>query len=402
MSSTSQLFGTLTALSARLTKESAMPTATSARMVVAVATAAALVACSHGSGGGSSGSGTGTCPEVVAAADSAVAKALDVDAAWTGPTTGPAAAAGKTIIFVAQTLANPGVVGAAKGVEEAVGEIGWNVRVIDGRGEPTGIAAAMSQAVTLDPDGIVIGGFDPVSVSDQVSRAAAAGIPVIGWHAMADPGPSEWPKLFTNVTTRVEDVAMISAQYVISRSKGAAGVVLFTDDSIPFAADKTDMIELDLAECSTVKVLDIQDIPIPDAPTRTPEAFSSLAYTLGDEWTYSIAINDLYFDNAATSLRVAGKSGDGAPFNIGAGDGSRPAFQRIGGGQFQSATVPEPLREQGWQIVDEFNRAFNGQPASLYVPPIHITDRSNVAGMIEWDPGNGYRGIYRRIWGFGS
>jgi ribose transport system substrate-binding protein len=371
-------------------------------MVVALATAVALALVGCSRGGGSSGSGTGTCPEVVAAADSAVAKALDVDAPWTGPTTGPAAAAGKTVIFVAQTLANPGVAGAARGVEEAAGEIGWNVRVIDGRGDPTGIAAAMSQAVALDPDGIVIGGFDPVSVSGQVEQAVAADIPVIGWHAMADPGPSEWPKLFTNVTTRVEDVAMISAQYVISRSKGAAGVVLFTDDSIAFAAGKTDMIELGLAECSSVEVLDIQDIAIPDAATRTPEAFSSLVYTLGDKWTYSIAINDLYFDNAATSLRVAGRSGDGPPFNVGAGDGSRPAFQRIGAGQYQSATVPEPLSEQGWQIVDEFNRAFRGQPASLYVPPIHITDRSNVAGMIEWDPRNGYRDIYRRIWGSGS
>jgi ribose transport system substrate-binding protein len=384
-----------------------MPIATSIRTAV-VATAAVLMlaGCSlwteRVAGSGSSAGGTGTCPEVVAAADAAVAKALDVDAAWTGPTTGPTAAADKTIIFVAQTLANPGVAGAARGVEEAAGVIGWNVQVIDGQGDPAGIAAAMGQAVALDPDGIVIGGFDPASVSAQVDQAVAANISLIGWHAMADPGPSEWPKLFTNVTTRVEDVAMISAQYVISTSKGVAGVVVFTDDSIPFAAGKADLIELALAECSSVKVLDIQDIPIPEARTRTPEAFTSLVYTLGDEWTHSIAINDLYFDNVAASLGAAGKSGDGAPFNIGAGDGSRAAFQRIGAGQFQTATVPEPLREQGWQIVDEFNRAFHGQPASLYVAPIHITDRSNVAGMTEWDPQNGYRDVYRRMWASGT
>jgi ribose transport system substrate-binding protein len=374
-----------------------MSIATSSRMAV-VATAAVLAAgCSSGSQ--PAAGGTGTCPEVVAAADAAVAKALDVDAAWTGPTTGPAAAADMAIIFVAQTMANPGVAGVAAGVEEAAEAIGWDVRVIDGNGDPAGIAAAMGQAVALDPDGIVIGGFDPVSVSAQVDDAVTANIPLIGWHAMADPGPSEWPKLFTNVTTRVEDVAMISAQYVISKSGGNAAVVVFTDDSITFAADKADMIELNLAECSSVKVLDIQDIPIRDARARTPEAFSSLVYRLGDEWTYSIAINDLYFDNAATALRAAGRSGDGAPFNIGAGDGSHAAFQRIGAGQFQSATVPEPLREQGWQIVDEFNRAFNRQPASRYVAPIHVTDRSNIAGMTEWDPQNGYRDVYRRMWG---
>jgi ribose transport system substrate-binding protein len=382
-----------------------MPVPTSSRIAVTIATAAALAltGCSRGSeqaaGSGPAANGTGACPEVVAAADTAVAKALDVNAAWTGPTTGPTAAAGKTIVFVAQTLTNPGVAGAAKGVEEAAGVIGWNVRVIDGQGDPAGIAAAMGQAVTLNPDGIVIGGFDPASVSTQVEQAVEANIPLIGWHAMPNPGPSEWPQLFTNVTTRVEDVAMISAQYAISKSKGTAGVVLFTDDSIPFAAGKADLIENNLAECSSVKVLDIQNIPIPDAGSRTPQAFSSLVSTLGDGWTYSIAINDLYFDNAATPLRAAGKAASGAPFNIGAGDGSTAAFQRISAGQFQSATVPEPLGEQGWQIVDEFNRAFHGQPASTYVAPVHITDSSNVAGATEWDPQNGYRDVYRRIWG---
>jgi ribose transport system substrate-binding protein len=382
-----------------------VPIFVSPRVMVAVAAAAAvtLAGCSRGSeqaaGSGPVASGTGTCPDVVTAADEAVAEALDVDAAWTGPATGPTAAADKTIIFVAQTLTNPGVAGAAKGVEEAAEAIGWNVRVIDGQGDPAGIAAAMGQAVTLAPDGIVIGGFDPASVSAQVDQAVAADIPLIGWHAVADPGPSEWPKLFTNVTTQVEAVAAISAQYVISRSKGTAGVVVFTDDSIPFAAGKADLIENNLADCSSVKVLDTQNIPIPDAGARTPQAFSSLVSRLGDEWTYSIAINDLYFDNAATPLRAAGRSGGGAPFNVGAGDGSSAAFQRIGADQFQSATIPEPLGEQGWQIVDEFNRSFNGQAASGYVAPVHITDNTNVAGATEWDPQNGYRDVYRQIWG---
>jgi ribose transport system substrate-binding protein len=123
---------------------------------------------------------------------------------------------------------------------------------------------------------------------------------------------------------------------------------------------------------------------------------------LGGQWTHSIAINDLYFDEVAVPLSAAGRPGDGAPFNIGAGDGSRAAFERIGAGRFQTATVPEPLREQGWQIVDEFNRAFHGLPPSLYVAPIHITDRSNVAGMTEWDPQNGYRDVYRWMWASGS
>ena len=146
--------------------------------------------------------------------------------------------------------------------------------------------------------------------------------------------------------------------------------MVFTDDSIPFAAGKTQLLEANLTQCSSVKVLNKQDIPLRDAGTRTPQAFSSLVSSLADEWTYSLAINDLYFDNAATPLRAAGKTGSGPPNNVGAGDGPGAAFQRIAEA-VQAATVPEPLNEQGWQIIDEFNRSFAvaGKAASGCVAP---------------------------------
>lgn len=87
-----------------------------------------------------------------------------------------------------------------------------------------------------------------------------------------------------------------------------------------------------------------------------------------------------------------------APFNIGAGDGDPSAFQRINSRHYQAATVPEPLSLQGWQIVDEFNRAFSGRPASGYVAPVHITTADNSHGATAWDP-SGYRDAYRKIWG---
>lgn len=373
------------------------------RLAVPALAALALAACSQGTTGGSSSSSAapagGACPDVVKTASAAVATATDTKAPWTGPTTGPQAAAGKTIVFVAQTLTNPGVAGVAEGVQEATEAIGWTVRVLDGQGDQSGIQNAFGQALALKPAGIVVGGFDPKTISAQIQQANAANIPIVGWHALPDPGPSSSPKLFSNVTTKVSDVAKISAQYIIAKSNGTAGVVVFTDNSIPFAAGKAKMIEDGLAECSSVSVLQVENIPIPDAGQRTPQEFSTLVTKLGDKWTYSVAINDLYFDNAATPLRAAGKNGDGAPYNVGAGDGSEAAFQRIASKSYQAATVPEPLQQEGWQIVDEFNRAFNNAPASGFVPAVHVVDPSNAGTTTSWDPDNGYRDIYRKIWG---
>ncbi|GEC05639.1 sugar ABC transporter substrate-binding protein [Streptomyces spinoverrucosus] len=384
-------------------RKAAAPGALKARCAATALLAAAtvLTGCERGSSSGpgdTSATGPSGCPTAQARAQAAVREAEQTGLPWNGPTTGPAATSGKTIVYVAQTMTNPGVAGAADGVREAARVIGWNVRVIDGGGTPAGIQAAMSEAVALRPSGIVIGGFDPNSTSRQVARANSARIPLIGWHAVASPGPSKQPRLFTNVTTRVEDVAAISAQWIITHSDGHAGVVLITDDSIPFARDKAELIRKELATCSGVRLLAHENIPIPDASSRTPREISSLLARFQSRWTHSVAINDLYFGDAAPAFRAAGKPGSGPPFNIGAGDGSPSAFQRINSRQYQAATVPEPLSLQGWQIVDEFNRAFSGRPASGYVAPVHITTADNSDGATTWNP-PGYQETYRKIWG---
>ena len=362
--------------------------------------AGVLAGCERGSsaGGGDSTAGPRGCPAVLARAKAAVERAERNDVPWNGPARGPRAVPGKTIVYVAQTMTNPGVAGAAQGVREAAKAIGWRVRVIDGGGTPAGIQAALSEAVTLKPSGIVIGGFDPKSTARQVAQANAAGIPLIGWHAVASPGPSTRPRLFTNVTTRVEDTARISADWVIARSNGRAGAVIFTDASIPFARHKSELIRKGLARCRDVRLLAYENIPIPDAGSRTPQEVSSLLSRFRDEWTHSVAINDLYFADAAPALRAGGKRGSGPPFNIGAGDGDPSAFQRINHRQYQAATVPEPLSQQGWQMIDEFNRAFSGRAPSGYTAPVHISTAANSAGATSWNP-PGYRAAYRKIWG---
>ena len=154
-------------------------------VVIAAGLVAVLGGCSRGStatgdaaatagqSGSPAASASSPCADVVSSASAAVQAATDVKAPWNGPTDGPKAASGKTIVYVAQTLTNPGVAGNAKGVQEAGKAIGWNVRVIDGQGDPSGIAAAMGQAIALKPDGIVVGGFDPGSVSAQNRRFAS-------------------------------------------------------------------------------------------------------------------------------------------------------------------------------------------------------------------------------------
>jgi ribose transport system substrate-binding protein len=107
-------------------------------------------------------------------------------------------------------------------------------------------------------------------------------------------------------------------------------------------------MEAAIKKCGGCTVLEFVDSPIGESSQRMPQLTTTLLQKYGDKWTYSLAINDLYFDFMGPSLAAAGKKGDGAPKAISAGDGSESAFQRIRAKQYQAGTVPEPLNEQGW------------------------------------------------------
>ena len=367
----------------------------------AIALGAAVVLIAVSAIAATGASAASVCTAALAKATKAVNASVAVKAPWDGPKTGPKAATGKTIIYVAQTMQNGGVAGAEKGVEEAAAAIGWTVRVLDGQGTSAGMSAAVDQAVTLKADGIVIGGFDPATVKSGIDAAKAAGIPVVGWHAAATSGPQPDLGLFSNVTTLRADVSKISADWVIVDSKGVGGVVVFTDKSIPFAHGKSDEIVAELKTCSSLKLLKYSDIPIGnDTSTRVQTETAALLAKFGKSWTHSVSINGgLYVTPIAAALRAAGKKGLDYPHNVGAGDGSADEYQRIAAGTYQSVTVPEPLTMQGWQIVDEFNRAFNKVAASGYVPVVHLVTKANVGTSTVWDPQNGYRAEYKKIWG---
>lgn len=361
----------------------------------------ALVTSSTIAIGTSSANAAGNCTAALVKADAAVKLAANSAAPWTGPKTGPKASTGKTIYYVAQTMTNGGVAGAEAGVAEAAKAIGWNVKVLDGQGTQQGMDQAMNQAVTLHADGIVVGGFDPATTSDAIKAANAANIPVIGWHAEATAGPQPQVGLFTNVTTLRKDVSTISADWAISDSRGKGGVVVFSDFSIPFAKGKSDEIVAELKTCPTMNILKYDNIPIGNSTSTLMQSeTSALLAKFGSKWTDSISINgSLYVTPIATALRAAGKSGTGFPHNVGAGDGSTDEYSRIASGQYQSVTVPEPLNQEGWQIVDEFNRSFNNVAASGYVPATHLVTKANIGNATSWDPLNGYRDIYKKIWG---
>ena len=339
----------------------------------------------------------------VAAAKEIVAKAAASAVPWDGPTTGPKAQPGKHVVLISEDQRNGGALGVSEGVTEAAKVMGWKLTVLDGAGVIANRAAAFGQAIALKPDVIIADNDDATEQKVNIIKAANAGIKVLGWHSNVKPGPMDGVPLFTNISTDPTVVAKVAAALAIAHANGKAGVVVFTDATEKISVMKSNAMAANIKECTGCTVLEVIDTPLASVSTRIPQMTQSLHQRFGAKWTHSLAINDGFFDFMAPTLRAAGSAGSGPPVNISGGDGSKAAFERIRGSNFQFATVAEPLSLHGWQLIDEANRALAGVPWSGFVAPTHLVTKDNIGSNggpnNVYDPDNGYRDVYKKIWG---
>ncbi|OYT92877.1 MAG: hypothetical protein CFE43_06270 [Burkholderiales bacterium PBB3] len=330
------------------------------------------------------------------------AHALAANSMGAMPPPGPKPQVGKRIIFVAADFKNAGVIGVYRGLEAAARTLAWKVDVVDGQGKPDVLARLMDSAVADGYDGIVLGGFDASKFGAQVALAKKAGRSLVGWHSVKEPGPTR--DLFTNVATDTNEVARMAADFVIQDARAAKkelGVVIFNDSEFAVANAKTEVMTKTLEACAgyqRCKLLAVQNVAIAKANTVMGEVVAKLAADHGTAWTYSLAINDIYFDHLGTALATARRTD---VQNVSAGDGSNKAFARIelGSGQ-QIASVAEPLKMQGYQLADELNRAFARAPHSGVVSkPILVTQALlKTTGKRGIESMLGFEAAYEAVW----
>lgn len=320
--------------------------------------------------------------------------ALVAASAWAGPKQPPPVRRDMQVSFIAADFRNGGVVGVYRSFERAAKLLGWQVHTVNGRGDPNEIRRVAALVLERKPDGVVLGGFEPDHLGDLHQAFKARGIVLLGWHAGDRPGPTD--KLFSNISSEPLQVADLATDYAMR--DGQIGVVIFTDSQFAIATAKTQRMVQRLEACAQCKVLSVEDLPIASAGKGMEARVRSLQRRFGAAWSHTLAINDVYFDHINVPLNALGRKDIR---NISAGDGSAKALGRIHSGLSQQvATVAEPLSRQGWQLVDELNRAFAGQPPSLFVaPPLLITPQLLQGSddlNIELD--FSYEDAYLRLW----
>jgi len=320
---------------------------------------------------------------------------------WIGPRSGPRAQPGKRIALVNEDLRNGGILAVDEGVLEAAKVIGWSVKVFDSGGTPEGRRKMLADALNSRPDGLIIFGGDARALAPWLQPFAERGIPIVGWHVAERAGPVQGTPVAMNVSTDPLEVARVAALAAIVQSGGHAGVVVFSDTNYELPKAKAEAMAAVVRGCAGCTLLEVRDVAISRNAELMPGTTRELLARYGKRWTHALAINDIYFDYAVPVLTQVGLPNTALNM-LSAGDGSESAFQRIRAGTFQTGTVAEPLNLHGWQLVDEMNRLFAGEHVTGTVFPVHLVTANNIdadgGDRLLYDPANGYRDIYRRIW----
>lgn len=342
---------------------------------------------------------------ILAEAQKIVNKAAGVSKEWDGPKSSFSAPKGIKIVYIASNANNSGDIGVYDGLKEAAAALGWDIKFIDGQNSPSTNLDALSQAIALAPNAIVVSSYEPKSAGQLFDQAKAAGIVVVGNHTGEASGfQTKYPGLFTNISSDPVEISKVAASCALVASNGTAAVSLVScGDQFDLCRIKEDAMRDVVKLIPTASVLTINHFPFEEIQQRMGAVAVADYQKLGSKLTYMLSINDLYWDAAIPALSAVGVQPDAAPFMIAAGDGSPAAFDRIRNHEHQIATVAEPLQRHGWQVADEIVRALNGKEPSGIVSYPHLVTSENVdlegGDKGVYDPGNNYREEYKKMWG---
>jgi ribose transport system substrate-binding protein len=290
--------------------------------------------------------------------------------AMLGASSFAANAAGEKIAIVTPYLAQPGTQFYVEAFQEKAKEFGWEVNVVDTKGDVAAAVGRIEDAANQKVSAIVIN-VDPSQVQAGLESAKAAGVPVFGMDAGAT------PLLVTNVTSNGYAMAADTAAYVANRLGGKGNVVMFVFDAFPPVQQRGVIADAIFANNPDIKVIDrvtpdVQDGGIADSRAKMEAILAANPEkgSIGAVW----AAWDQPALGALQAIEAAGRGGEGIVVTgIDANPEARDAIAQ--GGSFE-ASMAQDFKGIGAMTADAVKRHLGGEQIKqgvIYVPTNLIT-----------------------------
>jgi ABC-type sugar transport system substrate-binding protein len=363
--------------------------------------------------GTAAASKTATTPaSVIAAARADVLANAGWSKVWQGPTTPTKPQKVKNIVVISCSQATACAREVA-GVVSGANVIGWHTTVVDGKGDPNVINAAIRNAVVSGASGIILASTGVGAEVDALRYAKAHHVPVLNNAAITAAQSGVSPSLVAGNNPDPNVLrGRVSADWMIWNSHGKAGVIIFrTTDAGLQTRDAATVARL--KQCAGCKILfqDVVGFNITTTPKMTQE-INSILDRFGNQVKY---IRDPY--SAADAFAVpALQARARSDVQVLSDAPSTLQMQQCYQGKNIGAVYGDDLTWVGWEAVDEMNRilAHPGvtPPAenTEYVMLLSPAKAYEVAGTpksatcpasLNFSAGNpiNYQAQYKKLWG---
>lgn len=282
---------------------------------------------------------------------------------------GVAFAAGKVTV-ITPYLAQPGTQFYVEAFQGEAKTNGWEVNVVDTKGDVAGVIAALETAATQKVDAVVIN-VDPAQVAAGLEAAKAAGVPVFGMDAGAN------PLLVTNVTSNGYAMAADTATYIANRIGGKGKVVMFVFDAFPPVQQRGIIADAIFKNNADIAVLDRVTPDVADGGIADSRAKMEAILAANPD-KGSIAAVWAAWDQPALgalqAIEAAGRGGEGIVITgIDANPDARAAIAK--GGNFE-ASMAQDFKGIGAATAGAVKRHLAGEAIKqsvIYVPTKLIT-----------------------------
>ncbi|WP_100810002.1 MULTISPECIES: sugar ABC transporter substrate-binding protein [unclassified Microbacterium] len=310
-----------------------------------------------------------------------------------GPASSPGIVPDQSIAVITCAAAAAGCVRVAEGVKAAGELVGWSVSELDGQGQAAGQNSAILQAVSQGVDGIVLVAIDSSSVSQGMSAAADAGIPVVSVQADNVVGNAPTDVYAEPVSGSLRAGEALGA-YAVVESDATAKVATLSTDELAVTRNRTAGFVEQIDACSGCEVVDTQNYLLSKAVTDVPLLVSSMLQSHPDLDYIFVDIGQF---GALTAQAIQSAGSEAEVLSV---DCNPDDIVLIRDGAGQSACAANALGAGGWAAVAALNFAIAGEPTpeGLVVPTKLITV-DNLPDTDEWAGDFDLAAEYGAFWG---
>jgi ribose transport system substrate-binding protein len=306
------------------------------------------------------------------------------------------AAKAKTIVIIPCLMAAEGCARPARGVQEAAEALGWKTTLIDGQGDPSKMANAVLQAISLHADAIAIQAIDADTILGPLKEARKAGIHVVGYASINRDNVVEavYPN---NNDFSAEGYAIAAGAYKLAGNK--LDVIEMRGDEFGGCKLRANGTRKFIDECKAAggdcSVLASENFLVTDLTTRVPQqAISEVRRHPNFDVLW--ACYDAGLNFMLQGLNSAGLTDHGIAVAM---DANVANIDIIRAGGFQKATVGLPLEWVGYAQVDALNRMFLGKTPNDGGIQLKLLVQQNVPAHGAWQGDVDFRSAYRKSWG---